>query len=188
MDLDTRILTKSLTHDQTIQRTLPSRQDSQVTGPEPLKSLVFPLNQLLAISGLNGSGASPFADFTVTNSPSCTYTPTVTYSPSSGPVGTTFTVTGNNWVPGGTVTSTLPYGSPGWFTGYQTPTVDANGGFSYKETVGTGPNGPTPPGAYTFTYVENYGGCSRNFPQIFTVTPTPTALYFRDFCVFVSGF
>ena len=111
-----------------------------------------------------------------TSSPSCTYSPTVTFSPNSGSVGTTFTITGKDWAPGGTVTATLPYGSPGWFTGYQSPTVDANGGFSYQETVGTGPNGPTPPGAYTFTYAENYGGCSLNFHQTFAVTPaTPAA-------------
>ncbi len=120
-----------------------------------------------------------FADFDVTGAsspppssppPSSCPAPSVSFTPAAGPVGTTFTITGNNWVPGGTVTSTLPYGSPGWFTGYQTPTVDANRGFSYKETVGTGPSGPTPPGTYTFTYVENYGGCSLSFHQTFSVT------------------
>ena len=120
----------------------------------------------------------PFVTFTVTQGtppppPSCTYTPTVTFSPGSGRVGTTFTIAGSGWVPGGTVTSTLPHGSPGWFTGYQTPTVNANGGFSYKETVGTGPGGPTPAGTYTFTYVEKYGGCSLSFHQAFTVTASP---------------
>ena len=132
----------------------------------------------LAISGLNGSGASPFASFTVTGAPasptpSPTFSPAVTYSPSSGPVGTSFTITGSGWMPGGTVTSTLPYGSPGWFTGYQTPTVDSNGHFLYKETVGTGPHGPTPPGAYTITYAENYHGTSLSASQTFTVTPSP---------------
>src|SRR5512135_3107998 len=73
--------------------------------------------------------------------------PAVTYSPSSGPVGTSFTITGSGWMPGGTVTATLSSSSPGfWFTGYRTPVVDAHGHFSYEETVGTGPGGPTPTG------------------------------------------
>ena len=121
----------------------------------------------------------PFVTFTVTQGtpppPACPTNPRVTFSPNSGPLTTTFTITGSGWVPGGKVTSTIPYGSPGWFTGYQTPTVAANGGFSYKETVGTGPGGPTPPGTYTFTYVEKYGGCSLSFHQTFTVTPKPPA-------------
>jgi hypothetical protein len=127
------------------------------------------------------------ADFDVTGAssppptsppPSCP-APSVSFTPATGPVGTTFSITGSNWVPGGTVTSTLPYGSPGWFTGYQTPTVDANGGFSYKETVGTGPSGPTPPGTYTITYAEKSGDCSLSFHQTFTVTsshPSPPGI------------
>ena len=120
----------------------------------------------------------PFVTFTVTQGapppPSCP-APSVSFTPAAGPVGTAFTIAGNNWVPGGTVTSTLPYGSPGWFTGYQTPAVDATGGFSFKETAGTGPGGPTPPGTYIFTYVEKYGGCSLSLRQTFTVTPkSPT--------------
>ena len=107
--------------------------------------------------------------------PACPSNPTVAFSPSSGHLGTTFTITGSGWVPGGKVTGTLPYGSPGLFYGYQTPTVNASGGFSYKETVGTGPSGPTPPGSYTFTYAEKYGGCSPSFQQTFTVTPKPPA-------------
>ncbi len=71
-------------------------------------------------------------------------------------------------------TATLPYGSPGWFTGYQTPTVDANGDFSFTETVATGPSGPTPPGAYVSTYVEHYGGSSLSASQTFTVTASST--------------
>ncbi len=105
--------------------------------------------------------------------PACPSNPTVAFSPSSGHLGTTFTITGSGWVPGGKVTGTLPYGSPGLFYGYQTPTVNASGGFSHKETVGTGPAGPTPPGTYTFTYAEKYGGCSPSFRQTFTVTPKP---------------
>lgn len=53
--------------------------------------------------------------------------------------------------------------------------MNANGGFSFNETAGTGPGGPTPPGAYTFTYVENYGGCSLSLQQKFTVTLTTWA-------------
>jgi hypothetical protein len=119
------------------------------------------------------------ANFDVTSGsstppPSACPAPSVSFTPTSGPVGTTFTITGSGWVPGGTVASTLPYGSPGWFTGYQTPTVNANGDFSFKETVGTGPGGPTPPGAYTFTYAEKNGDCSLSFHQAFTVTPKPS--------------
>jgi hypothetical protein len=95
--------------------------------------------------------------------------PTISYSPSSGPVGTPFTITGTGWTPGGTVTATLPYGSPGWFIGYQTPTVNASGDFSFVETVGTGPSGPTPPGAYVSTYAENYVGSSLSATSTFTV-------------------
>jgi len=82
----------------------------------------------------------------------------------------TFAITGSGWLPGGTVTSALPYGSQGWFTGYQTPTADAAGHFSYSETVSTGPSGATPPGGYPITYGETYGGCSLSFTQTFTVT------------------
>ena len=105
--------------------------------------------------------------------PSSCPAPSVSFFAAAGPVGTTFVIAGSHWVPGGTVTSTLPYGSPGWFTGYQTPTVAANGGFAFKETVGTGPHGPTPPGTYTFTFVEKYGGCSLSYQQTFTVTAQP---------------
>ena len=72
------------------------------------------------------------------------------------------------------MTATLPDGSPGWFAGYQTPTVDANGYFSFKETVGIGPNGPTPPGAYTSTFAENDHGSSLSASQTFTVTASST--------------
>jgi hypothetical protein len=118
------------------------------------------------------------ANFDVTSGsptppPSSCPAPSVSFFSDGGPVGTTFLIAGSNWVPGGTVTSTLPYGSPGWFTGYQTPTVGANGGFAFKETVGTGPHGPTPAGTYTFTFAEKYGGCSLSFQQKFTVTASP---------------
>ena len=130
----------------------------------------------------------------MTSSSSCPASSVSFFAP-AGPVGTTFLIGGSDWVPGGTVTSTLPYGSPGWFTGYQTPTVGADGGFNFKETVGTGPNGPTPPGAYTFTFVENYGGCSLSSQQTFTVTapqpspppvsqPPPPAVIHGEACVF----
>jgi hypothetical protein len=119
------------------------------------------------------------ADFDVTSGsptppPSSCPAASVTFLPDGGPVGTTFVIAGSNWMPGGTVTSTLPYGSPGWFTGYQTPTVGTNGGFAFKETVGTGPHGPTPPGTYIFTFVEKYGGCSLSYVQKFTVTAEPS--------------
>jgi hypothetical protein len=104
------------------------------------------------------------------SAPSCPTNPSVAFTPNSGPLDTRFSITGSGWLPGGTVTSTIPYGSPGWFPGYQTTTVDSAGRFSYAETVGTGPNGPTPLGAYPFTYVETYGGCSLSFTQTFTVT------------------
>ena len=119
--------------------------------------------------------ASQTGTFQVTASPApppaCPSNPAVAFSPSSGHLGTTFTITGSGWVPGGKVTGTLPYGSPGVFTGYQAPTVNASRDFSYKMTVGTGPGGPTPRGAYVFTYAEKYGGCSLSFRQTFTVTP-----------------
>ena len=113
------------------------------------------------------------ANFDVTGTsppPTCPANPAVAFSPSSGPLSTTFTITGSGWAPGGKVTATIPYGSPGVFTGYQAPTANDNGSFSYKMTVGTGSGGPTPPGAYVFTYVESYGGCSLSFRETFTVT------------------
>lgn len=138
-------------------------------GPTPPGTYTFTF-----VEKYGGCSLSYVQKFTVTSKPSppgCTYAPKVTFSPSSGRVGTTFTITGSRWVPGGTVTSTLPHGSPGWFTGYRKPTVNAHGGFSYKEKVGTGPHGRTPPGTYTFTYVENHHGCSLSVRQKFTVTP-----------------
>lgn len=129
-----------------------------------------------AAFGDNSGSWSVQASWT-SSSPSCAYTPTVTFSPNSGPLGTTFTINGRHWEPGGTVTSTLPYGSPGVFTGYQTPTADSGGAFSFKERVGSGRNGPTPPGRYTFTFVENHGGCSLSFRQTFIVTPSVEAYY-----------
>lgn len=141
-------------------------------------SLRYTLAALLAVSllalSLPAAASTGLQDHTAAAVAAASGDLTISYGPSSGPVGTTFTITGTGWAPGDTVTSTLPYGSPGWFTGYQTPTVDANGGFSYQETVGTGPSGPTPVGAYTITYVENYDGSSLSATQTFTVTPTST--------------
>jgi hypothetical protein len=145
----------------------------------PLTLAIGPTAQAALAQGGVTSGSS-------TPSSSCP-APSVSFFSTAGPVGTTFLIAGSDWVPGGTVTSTLPYGSPGWFTGYQTPTVGANGGFNFKETVGTGPNGPTPPGTYTFTFVENYGGCSLSSHQTFTVTasqPPPPTIIHGEACVF----
>jgi len=134
----------------------------------------------VSVTGGCTSGAGEYA-FTLDVASACAYSPTVTFSPNSGSIGTTFTITGAGWAPGGRVTSTIPYGSPGWFTGYQTPTVNAKGTFSYKETVGTGPNGATPPGVYPFTYVESSGGCSLKYVQNLTVrvrnVPAPNQKY-----------
>ncbi len=110
-----------------------------------------------------------FVPATTPFSVGCPTNPSVTFTPTSGLLGASFTITGTSWVPGGTVTSGLPNGSPGWFTGYQAPTVDAAGHFSFKETVGTGPNGPTPPGDYPFTFSESQ--CSLKVTADFTVLP-----------------
>ncbi|MEA2341489.1 MAG: eukaryotic-like serine/threonine-protein kinase [Solirubrobacteraceae bacterium] len=122
------------------------------------------------------------ANFTVAPPPSggggttCPPNPVVTLSPSSGPLNTTFSVFGDGWMQGGVVKGELPYGSPGWFTGWQAPTADISGVFTVEAKVDTGPGGPTPPGDYIFTWSENQGGCSLSATATFTVTPSGPAM------------
>jgi hypothetical protein len=74
--------------------------------------------------------------------------PTIYWSRTSGPPGTHFTLTGNGWVPGGTVRVHLPsnfYGSVSWH-------VNSRGGWQQKFTAGD-----TAPGDYTLRFSETSG-------------------------------
>ena len=81
--------------------------------------------------------------FSVNPSPSVSPTstkpnpaPTVLASASSGRLGDKFTISGQHWAPGGTLSITLPYGSKGWFVGGPwTFTVPANGSWDVSVTV-----------------------------------------------------
>jgi Fibronectin type III domain len=112
------------------------------------------------------------ATFTVTQGtpPPASCSPSVSLTPSSGAVGSKFVMAGKGWLPGGTVTITLPSTAPGFFesTTPFTFKVAADGTWQLTAIVGT----PSSPGAYTFTYAES--GCASQ-TGTFTVTASPTA-------------
>ena len=77
--------------------------------------------------------------------------PTIYWSQISGRPGTHVTLTGNGWVPGGTVQIHLP--SNGFFTGNSSWHVDSNGTWTQNFTVGN----TTTPGMYKLSFSENSG-------------------------------
>ena len=113
------------------------------------------------------------ATFTVTQGtpppPSCS--PSVSLTPNSGAVGSKFVMAGKGWLPGGTVTITLPSTAPGFFesTTPFTPKVAADGTWQLTAIVGK----PSSAGGYTFTYAES--GCASQ-TGTFTVTASPDGI------------
>jgi len=111
------------------------------------------------------------ATFTVTQGtpppPSCS--PSVSLTPNSGTVGSQFVMAGKGWLPGGTVTITLPSTAPGFFesTTPFTPKVAADGTWKLTAIVGK----PSSAGRYTFTFAES--GCASR-TGTFTVTASST--------------
>ena len=109
------------------------------------------------IDAIIGNGGSATARYTVTgqtsSSTSCP-SPSVYFSRTSGTVGTKVSVTGNRWMPGGTVKITLPYGSQGHFSGpNMTPHVSSTGDWQTEMTVDQ-----TPPGDYIINFEEQTSG------------------------------
>jgi hypothetical protein len=76
--------------------------------------------------------------------------PTIYWSQTSGRPGTLVTLTGNGWVPGGTVQVHLP--SKGFFFAKSSWTVDSHGDWQQKFVVGD-----TTRGAYTLSFSETSG-------------------------------
>jgi hypothetical protein len=102
--------------------------------------------------------------------------PTMSTSPSSGTLGDKFTISGQDWAPGGTLRITLPYGSKGWFVGGPwTLKVPANGSWEISATVSqqatAGSTLTSPPGVYVFTATEN----PIKETASYTVLPNPSA-------------
>ena len=76
--------------------------------------------------------------------------PTIYWSRTSGLPGTHVTLTGNGWVPGGTVQIHLP--SKGFLSGRSSWKVDSHGGWQQQFTVAD-----TTPGAYKLSFSETSG-------------------------------
>jgi lysophospholipase L1-like esterase len=127
--------------------------------------------QLVFMPTCSHSTILTVATFTVTQgtppAPSCT--PSVSLTPNSGAVGSTFVMAGKGWLPGGTVTITLPSTVPGFFesTTPFTPKVAADGTWKLTAIVGK----PSSAGGYTFTFAES--GCASQ-TGTFTVTASLT--------------
>jgi len=126
--------------------------------------------QLVFMPTCSHSTILTIATFTVTQGtpppPSCS--PSVSLTPSSGAVGSKFVMAGKGWLPGGTVTVTLPSTAPGFFesTTPFTPKVAADGTWQLTAIVGK----PSSAGGYTFTFAES--GCASK-TSTFTVTAPP---------------
>ncbi len=98
--------------------------------------------------------------------PSSCSAPSVSLTPSAGPVGSQFVMKGVGWISGGVVHITLPNGSKGIFGAADaTPTVSAGGAWQTTVTVGK-----SPAGSYTFTFAET--GCTSQ-TGTFQVTASP---------------
>lgn len=95
--------------------------------------------------------------------PSCK-APSVSFTPSAGPIGSHFVIKGAGWNPGGVIHIKLP--SKGFFHAKQaTPTVSAKGNWQTTVTAGK-----SPAETYTFTFAEK--GCpSKNGKYAVISTP-----------------
>jgi hypothetical protein len=119
------------------------------------------------------------ANFDVTSgsapSPTCPPkpNPSVSFSKTSGPIGTQFSAAGSGWYANDTVAIHLPYGSKGLFglTRITWP-ADSSGDWQVNITV----EKPTPPGTYELIFSQSAcGGLTVNLN--FTVTaPPPSTL------------
>lgn len=145
---------------------------------------VTPTNRLsffevgnFTVGTATGTGSQVPGSNGPSGTPTCP-TPKAYADPAAGLLGSSFTLTGIGWVPGGTVSIHLPYGSLGWFpAATSTPAVDASGNWESPTTVGTSPTwGPTPPGVYTFTVSETTTTpeCSLSTEVSFDVVHPPS--------------
>jgi hypothetical protein len=127
--------------------------------------------QLVFMPTCSHSTILTVATFTVTQGtpppPSCS--PSVSLTPNSGAVGSKFVMAGKGWLPGGTVTITLPSTAPGFFesTTPFTPKVAADGTWKLTAIVGK----PSSAGGYTFTFAES--GCASKTGTFTVTAPTP---------------
>jgi hypothetical protein len=101
-----------------------------------------------------------------TTSPAPRPQPTIHWSRTSARPGTHVTLTGNGWVPGGTVNVHLP--SKGFFIGNASWHVSSNGSWKQNFTVAD-----TKPGAHTLRFTESSG--NLHVSGSFKVLPVPNA-------------
>jgi hypothetical protein len=121
-----------------------------------------------AVVVIDSAGKKASASLTVTAPPITTPPATITITPASGSPGSTFTISGRNLTPNGTVKSAdvLFNGMPS--TGMTYP-IDAAGNFSCTLTL----NVSQPTGAYPVKVTDSSG---RSGSAVFTVTPPPPAI------------
>lgn len=128
--------------------------------------------QLVFMPTCSHSTILTVATFTVTQGtpPPASCSPSVSLTPSSGAVGSKFAMAGKGWLPGGTVTVTLPSTASGFFESTTPFTFKAAADGTWQLTAIVGK--PSSAGSYTFTYAES--GCASK-TGTFTVTASPAA-------------
>lgn len=128
--------------------------------------------QLVFMPTCSHSTILTVATFTVTQGtpPPASCSPSVSLTPSAGPVGSKFAMAGKGWLPGGTVTVTLPSTASGFFESTTPFTFKAAADGTWQLTAIVGK--PSSAGSYTFTYAES--GCASK-TGTFTVTASPAA-------------
>jgi hypothetical protein len=105
--------------------------------------------------------------------------PTIYWSRTSGPPGTHFTLTGNGWVPEGTVRVQFP--SNGIFYGRVSWPVDSHG--YWQQNFSTG---DTPPGKYKLRFSETSGRLHVTGSFKVLVAPTPETFTWGDYLTYLE--
>jgi hypothetical protein len=117
-----------------------------------------------------GRWATGNGTFTVVPQPSFCPSPVVSFNTIAASIGMKSTINGHGWVPGGTVSITLPYGSKALFyMSSITPQVSSTGDWQVEMTVGQG----TPVDEYIINFDEQIPGCPLGIYPTFTVEENP---------------